>query len=388
MKNTFLLLLTIINLSKQDLHHWKVEELFNTIEVNDSKKNYIVDPNNYISTSTKDLIFKKMESISSERDFDNILIILNTINEEYNKDITKFSELLMFDLFNKTTRNKTILVIYSIEDRIYRIRTGSIAREAFTDKSTENLAEYIKTDLKNQDYDDAFLKLYDNMDKCIKGVEHGCEPNYLANRIFWYIFLSILVIFGICCVYSYYQNKKKQAIQSVLREKFQTIKELKESKPDAVLFIQENCVICLEELKKENGELQKGNPLREVVLKCGHNFHDGCIKDWLKSKEKCPICRENAFYEEENVVRSQRPLIENRQNGNMNNNLINGVGLTDFLYEIQRDRYEQDFNRRQMDDMYYNNTWSWATYDKDHGTSSGNRGFSVDKGAGGTTGGW
>lgn len=28
-----------------------------------------------------------------------------------------------------------------------------------------------------------------------------------------------------------------------------------------------------------------------TVLPCGHTFHSGCIKPWLKSNDKCPVCR-------------------------------------------------------------------------------------------------
>lgn len=386
--NTLIILFALINFYKQDVQNWTVKELYNTITLKENQKNYIIDPNSYLSVATKASITEKMSKITKEKNYNNILIIINSINQEYNKDITKFSELLIFDLFNKEIRENTILVIYSIEDRIYRIRTGSLPRKIFTDKSTANLAEYFKSYLKVKKYDEGFDNLFDNIDKCISGESNGCNPNYWASRIFWGIFGSILLIFGGICVYQYFENQKKKKIQDELREKFKTIKELKESKPDAVLFIQENCVICLENLTKENGELEKGNELREIVLKCGHNFHEGCIKDWLKTKEKCPICRENAFFEEERNVGSQRPLIENRRDRGMNNNVLDGMDLTNFLYQIQRERYEQEFNRSQMDDMYHNNTWSWVNYDKNHGNSGGNRGFSIDTGAGGTTGSW
>lgn len=29
-------------------------------------------------------------------------------------------------------------------------------------------------------------------------------------------------------------------------------------------------------------------------LKCGHDFHVGCIKKWLSMKNLCPICKQSA----------------------------------------------------------------------------------------------
>ena len=42
-----------------------------------------------------------------------------------------------------------------------------------------------------------------------------------------------------------------------------------------------DCIICLENYK--NGESY-------IILPCIHSFHEECLKSWIKSKNKCPIC--------------------------------------------------------------------------------------------------
>ena len=59
-------------------------------------------------------------------------------------------------------------------------------------------------------------------------------------------------------------------------------------KEDAKLFIQDNCCICLDTLNKNE---IKDKKYREIFLQCGHNFHEKCIKNWIKNKKICPICR-------------------------------------------------------------------------------------------------
>ncbi|KAF8084064.1 hypothetical protein N665_0735s0005 [Sinapis alba] len=44
----------------------------------------------------------------------------------------------------------------------------------------------------------------------------------------------------------------------------------------------EPCCVCQEEYKE--GEVMG-------VLECGHDFHSQCIKEWLKRKNLCPICK-------------------------------------------------------------------------------------------------
>lgn len=41
-----------------------------------------------------------------------------------------------------------------------------------------------------------------------------------------------------------------------------------------------SCEICHEVFKSKNMR----------VLKCGHRFHKGCIKQWLKGQNTCPTC--------------------------------------------------------------------------------------------------
>jgi len=45
-------------------------------------------------------------------------------------------------------------------------------------------------------------------------------------------------------------------------------------------LLEDNCSICL---NKENKEI--------MILPCNHNFHSECLRQWLKSNNKCPICR-------------------------------------------------------------------------------------------------
>jgi hypothetical protein len=30
-----------------------------------------------------------------------------------------------------------------------------------------------------------------------------------------------------------------------------------------------------------------------VTLKCGHIFHEECVKQWVEEHRSCPVCREN-----------------------------------------------------------------------------------------------
>lgn len=59
------------------------------------------------------------------------------------------------------------------------------------------------------------------------------------------------------------------------------------------------CIICREDmLATEEYEIinKKVSPRKcPKKLRCNHNLHRGCLKDWLERSENCPLCRRNIF---------------------------------------------------------------------------------------------
>ncbi|CDW90611.1 UNKNOWN [Stylonychia lemnae] len=59
------------------------------------------------------------------------------------------------------------------------------------------------------------------------------------------------------------------------------------------------CVICLEDFTTEHNEIRK-------IKRCGHIFHDKCIKNWLRTHLKefrCPLCKTDII--EVNFIKKQ-----------------------------------------------------------------------------------
>ena len=49
--------------------------------------------------------------------------------------------------------------------------------------------------------------------------------------------------------------------------------------------MKEGCIICLGDFAENDGK-----PIAE--LRCGHIFHEDCLKDWTnKNTFNCPMCR-------------------------------------------------------------------------------------------------
>lgn len=65
--------------------------------------------------------------------------------------------------------------------------------------------------------------------------------------------------------------------------------------------IMPQCCICLD---------QYTDPCNVIYLKCGHEFHQMCIGEWLERTPHCPQCR--TIIDTTNIINKQPPIINNR----------------------------------------------------------------------------
>ena len=91
---------------------------------------------------------------------------------------------------------------------------------------------------------------------------------------FFQVFLGLLSFSGIIQVL--YVNCKG-CYSDCLKDKKIKKRKIKEDE----LLLSE-CVICLENYKKED---------KISILSCDHYYHTKCLNEWLKKKQECPLCR-------------------------------------------------------------------------------------------------
>lgn len=77
---------------------------------------------------------------------------------------------------------------------------------------------------------------------------------------------------------------------NIIKEFFGRLGLLNQSVP-----IGYNCAICFDTANDGTGDAD----LILQHLDCGHHFHKNCIDRWIKCKNICPMCRRQAFANEE-----------------------------------------------------------------------------------------
>jgi uncharacterized membrane protein YgcG len=368
---------TPVKNEKKELYPWSVEGLAESFHRGGSS-HPVFDPDGYLSDSSKTEI---KQTIAQLKKFSTILVVIGSMaKDSQSKDtIHDFAEqFLMKVMESQVDRNRNLLVFYCIKDRAYRIRTGKNAREVLSDSECTALADSIKSYLKSETYDEAFTKLFSDL---LFKIRYGWI-------ITWAIILSFVVVAG----FILYQCVKTAKREGVLKKRISRIKDIAATKPDFKLFIEENCVICLEAIDQDDVRKFKAfqrsemanqpqyvplqNRIREektetekdsAFIQCGHNFHYDCIKSWLAKYPNCPICRAKVENESARTTTDYRT----------------------FLMGIQRDELSPWYNPHQID-YYYDNGRFQNTSSNSNGNSNRGNGSrkNYDSGTGGTTGGW
>ncbi len=59
---------------------------------------------------------------------------------------------------------------------------------------------------------------------------------------------------------------------------------------------QAECVICMHNLRLQVNEMMEEVPDRYISTymktPCNHKFHEICLRNWMRIKLECPVCRE------------------------------------------------------------------------------------------------
>lgn len=344
----------------------------------------IMDPDLLLTADTKSTIGSIMASnftINSA-----FFIVCKNLDSSYFNpslnaiDVVKFSENLIFDIYsNKKDRDNTLFVIYALDNRVWRVRTGSEVRrrldDAMVDRATHSVVKY----LKDKDYQNGFVELFRAFVREMEG------------RFDWGLFIFLgfasMIIGFVCC--QNWRDRQKQNKIKELAQKLKTLDEIKKTNKNFKEFRQENCIICLESFtpttaitdNQEAPLVAKQNTENlGVFLNCGHNFHKECIQGWLKAHGTCPICRLNIADETLPVVAA---------------GVGAGVGFVPLLHEALRQQYVPYVGNDVFNEIERNptapNEWSWNRYVAESGERGGHDGgpsYAHDNDAGGNAGTW
>jgi uncharacterized membrane protein YgcG len=288
---------------------WTAKELVQAF--NNSPNKQMLDPDLYLEDKTLDeKTLGRINSLESENKFKTKIFLIAGISEEYKSflsiDIERFTDELSREILkgDKQAEYDSMFIVFSINDRIMRIRTGSNVKSYLPDSKAQDYLDAIKSYLRDSKYSQAVNILMEKI------YERITSPYTIYWDILEYApIIIIVVVLLVIYIYSYCKNRVSKPAATRLN-RIQRI--CRAGKPKREI-IETTCVICLEEFSnnteiasQENvnrsdleEHLNNKNPMAVVRLECGHPFHFGCIAEWSKNHNTCPTCREKIDNNEE-----------------------------------------------------------------------------------------
>ena len=217
-----------------------------------------------------------------------VIINLNEKTESINDATSNLCRHLLNEF--KVSIQNSVVVLFSIETRRVRIRTGEKTKKEITDDECEEIIEDLGPILRKKNYYEVWLSLLEKLDYYMNEDSSKSIMDYVIT-IFTYFCIGYLFIF--------IMQKIRNCRYLPSDEKLKKIVEfLKNQKSNKNIF-SENCIICLEKFEYINDEsidLNINDESKTVklinekdisVLNCGHQFHSNCIANWLKKINTC-----------------------------------------------------------------------------------------------------
>lgn len=291
---------------------WNPELLVKYVKSNHDEINpnndpyYFIDPNNYFTDKEKQIFLKEQKEIYEKKNITVILIMLNQMEEQYRSDegIEEFTNNFTVSFFQNDTLKEYVSILFSFEDRRYRISTGEIAMKTYSDFWCNVFICNLKPPLKKHKYFNAVS-----------------DALYFLNNP-WWVYFSNWHFLVIIVAKNYFFRWLCHYIDEETWSVDQIKKYLEKVKKEGqyVKSLNDTCLICLASfdsvpwplslskktsLTNEQRDLINSINGEHVVLKCKHKFHFDCLVKWMEKNNSCPICRGKVINPQERIPPSK-----------------------------------------------------------------------------------
>ena len=149
--------------------------------INNKSNNTLINDINYFIFQEKDYcqkdiysedmkkLYEKQKSFYSKWKTSNYIFVVDNFDESL-ETIEEGADHLSQYLNNEfeIKMERSVLALFSIQTKRIRIRTGEVTKNSITDKEAQALISSLKDLLVQNNYYEAFLKLYDNLDFCME----------------------------------------------------------------------------------------------------------------------------------------------------------------------------------------------------------------------------
>jgi hypothetical protein len=348
----FIFSIETIYFSSDDIWEYSKQQI---LSKNFPPQYFTIDLYKYLDANTINEMLNTQKYIYEKYNIPNYVFFVSRL------DLKKASlEKTVFEISKKICKeyhfhcDRSIIVLFSIENRIFRIRTGAEIKDSIlTNYMCEQILNKLKPFLRKEKYSQVhrnlLIDIRNNLDfpeKYKKNSDFLKHPLIIISILFVVFFVIIIIV-----IYDDIKYRKLNKIKTYLKN----CKNNKKIPTDM-------CVICLDNLTSNES----------IAIECRHQFHKKCIELWMKKNSICPLCRNKLQIDNLNKNYS----LNDQDNSNYQNSLldINLRNLWDIqqilnpnyesisynsLYETHRSYSDYDYNDNDHD-------YNWSNNDNDH----------------------
>lgn len=351
--NVVLVLLTccacLLKLQKRKstpIKKWTPELIMNSTKYKDG----LIDPEYYIDNfEDKNIILNLIDDIKRTKNIDTSIIFISEISDAYyskkKKDISKFVDDLSTLLVNrnKTLDADSLIIVFSITDKLLKIRTGSNVKSTITNQVAQNILSSVKSYLRDTDYSRAAIQIlqqaYDRLNGkfSLFGNKGGNSKSSAASLL---MLLSICFIPCLCASCfkensNYFSENTTFERNAQAESKLERIKQITSRNQDKKEFLESSCVICLEDFpQKQNQQSEYKN--EEILTNHENKINNSNHKEIIEHNDKLPTLQEINIH----VEPTQKFSEENQ--GLLSSNRSNDIQFTNSPNRLEEDLAKLD----------------------------------------------
>ena len=345
------------------------QTLYDTLisEINEQKVSHFYYNASTINISDSTLIKQRQTELDEKYNISSFVLMINEMSfEEKNQDISYFCSSFLKLVKNDTSHfdikeiDNILIILLSTKERAVRIHSGAKLKKVLTNSISKEIISNQTKLLKSNQLQESIENMLDSIIYTIETANQD-ETFNKYNLLFLGILLIMIIAFII--KEKYFKSIDQEKIDKE-KKQLMKLKDFLNRLKTRTDIINETCVICLEEMTKNQIDKKSVK-----TLPCRHSFHNECIETWMTTKKECPLCK--AKYDTNTIEYHDKPTEVNYSSlvysiHQRNNNVIENVSFTDFINNnieeiLQNYYYDMSFTSSIGDNMIMDNLGGGAS---------------------------
>ena len=310
------------------------QTLYDTLisEIKEQKVSHCYYNSTSINITDPTLIKQRQIDLYEKYNISSFVLMINEMSfEEKNQDISYFSSSFLKLVKNDTSHfdikeiDNILILLLSTKERAVRIHSGAKLKKVLTSSISKEIISNQTKLLKSNQLQESIENMLDSI---IYTIETSNQDETFNKYNLLLIGILLIMIIAFVIKEKYFKGVDIEKIDKEKKQLMKLKEYLKRLKTRTDI-INETCVICLEEMTKNQIDKKSVK-----TLPCRHSFHSECIEAWMTTKKECPLCK--AKYDTNTIEYKDKPTEVNYSSlvysiHQRINSVIENVSFSDFI---------------------------------------------------------